>query len=142
MKTTIICLLLAVYAPSALAENWEKFSETDKRSDFIDSSSLVRKGTHVRSWSKVSFVEPQVYKGNLANGANFSSALQYADINCEAREMYMVKVVYYAGMDADGGVVVTENPTPGERAAFDPVTPGSVGDIWMRRACVQVKRKK
>ena len=142
MKTTIIFVLLAAGMPLASAADWQKYNETEERFDYLDRSTVVRKGGNVRSWSKVNFAEPQVFKGGSGDGTRYSSAMQFGDFDCKARELYMVMVNYYAGPDADGGVVQSEKPTPGERPAFMPVAPDSVGESWMKKVCGEAKRKK
>lgn len=140
MNNPIILVLLVLCAPLALAADWQKFSETADRSDLLDRSTLVRKGEHVRSWSKVSFSTPQVFKGGGADGVRYNSALQFADFDCDSREIYMILVNYFGGHDADGQLLHTEKPVPGERPTFMPVAPDSIGESWMKMACSMVKR--
>ncbi len=142
MRKSIFLGLFMLVHPVAFAAEWRKFSETELRSDYIDRSTLARKGKHVRSWSKVAFSAPQVFRGGAADGIQYRSALQFADFNCESRELYVIAVNYFAGLDADGALLHSEKPMPGERPAFTPIAPESVGESWMKQACSAPDRQK
>lgn len=135
MKKLLFFVLLGVCASSTFAADWKKLSETESRSDFLDRSSVSRKGVHVRSWSKVKFRAPQELKGRVSEGTHYSSALQFADFDCDARELYLVSVIYYAGTDVNGRLLHSEKAARGEVPSFTPVAPGTVGETWMKNAC-------
>jgi len=85
MRKHVIAALLASCPLFAGAADWYKFNDTEERTDLVDRSTMVRKGNHVTTWSKVRFRVPQVYKGGEATGARYSSAMQFADFDCSKR---------------------------------------------------------
>lgn len=132
---TILLALNLVCSANASAAEWEKITTSDDSTHYVDREGVVRKGSHVRSWTKVTFDGPQTYKGGQSNGTKYGSMLQYADIDCDTREMYIVSALYYVGADGEGKVAVAERPTPGEQPNFSPIVPGSVGEVWMKYVC-------
>ena len=142
MRKHVIVVLLASCPLFAGAADWYKFNDTDERTDLIDRSTIVRKGDHVTSWSKVRFRVPQVYKGGEANGAWYSSAMQFADFDCSKRAGYIIAVNYFEGSDVDGTLTHAEKPVPGELPFFTPVAPDSVGEAWMKFVCSFPKHKR
>lgn len=142
MRRPVTAVLLASCPFFAVAADWHKFNDTEERIDLIDRSSLVRKGTHVTSWSKVSFRVPQVYRGGEASGARYGSAMQFANFDCVKRTIYIIAVNYFEGSDVDGALVHAEKPLLHESSLFTPVAPDSVGEAWMKSACSPVKQKK
>lgn len=62
MRKHVIAALLASCPLFAGAADWYKFNDSGERTDLVDRSTMVRKGNHVMSWSKVRFRVPQVYK--------------------------------------------------------------------------------
>ena len=140
MRKQIAAALLASCPLFAVAADWYRFNETGERTDLLDRSTLIRKGQHVTSWSKVSFRTPQVYRGGEADGVRYRSAMQFADFDCSKRTIYIVAVNYFAEDDADGSVIHVEKPVPGERPFFTPIAPDSVAEVWMKHACARTKR--
>lgn len=142
MRKQVIAILLTLCPLFAKAADWYKFNDTEERIDLIDRSSLVRKGVHVRSWSKVSFRAPQVYKGGEADGARYSSAMQFAEFDCAKRRIYIIAVNYFEGSDITGSLVHAEKPVLGEPPYFTPVAPDSAGETWMKNACASIKQRR
>ena len=142
MRKHVIAALLASCPLFAGAADWYKFNDSEERTDLVDRSTMVRKGNHVMSWSKVRFRVPQVYKGGEANGARYSSAMQFADFDCSKRAIYIIAVNYFEGSDVDGSLTYAEKPLPGELPFFAPVAPDSVGEAWMKYVCSSAKQKR
>jgi hypothetical protein len=123
MRKQIIAALFSLCPLLAEAADWYKFNENEERVDLVDRSTVVRKGTHVTSWSKVKFRVPQVYKGGEAAGALYIAAN------------------YFEGSDVDGSLTYSEKPIPGEQPYFVPVAPDSIGEAWMKYVCSSANRK-
>jgi hypothetical protein len=141
MRKQIIAALFSLCPLLAEAADWYKFNENEERVDLVDRSTVVRKGTHVTSWSKVKFRVPQVYKGGEAAGALYSSAMQFADFDCARRAIYIIAANYFEGSDVDGSLTYSEKPIPGEQPYFVPVAPDSIGEAWMKYVCSSANRK-
>lgn len=132
MKTFVFAALTIVSA-QGMAQEWKYAAQSD---DMFIWGNVGRQenvsSSVVRMWFR-GVVKPEFKSLKVApdepNSKRYVEAMQYVRINCEARTIATISLVY---RDAKGNVV---GSFPGNEFAQNPIVPDSIGDGMRELAC-------
>ena len=140
MKLAItVALCVAILPLPARAANWVEVGGSDEVTVFVDTDSIRRNGTRVKTWLKWKWQKPQDVPGaNPVRTYQFEKQLQVSD--CKNGTLAIVQGIRYAGPD-DGDAV--DSYTIEERGwKFSEAAPETIGESLVKFACKPPPKRK
>ncbi len=132
---SLLTLAAAFVALPALSADWKLISETaesDKTTSwYVDMTSIVREEDYMRAFLRTSWSVPQYGPEDTAYQS--STYLNYFD--CDARAIAFTANAYYRWPDPEGTPVHQEPEKPLANLRFQPVKPGSAGEMRLDFVC-------
>jgi len=126
MKRLIpLLLLVALNAQAAFVQ----YHEDDEMVSYLDAAAITRAGREVRMWTLDDYRKPQT---DLEGKKPFLSVKSHWTFDCAKRMSDVLMAFYYAEGMAQGEEV---HSGALEQRQWDPVTPGSIGELAFRVAC-------
>lgn len=150
MKKKIIAVGVFLFASATFAANWEtiyqtqpnaqnpdQFSETE-----IDSASITVRNGIVQAWLRRSFRPSERIEGS-ASEKRFMSVMALNHFDCQNRESGQSQVLYYDAPFGNGENIDSRHfPREEILKNLRPVAPGTVGELYLEKACALSKVKK
>ncbi len=123
-----IAALLTVFSTSVLAE-WTDVGSNDDQTTYADLSTLRKSGNKVKMWALLDY---KVVKTSKTNGTRYLSAVAQMEYDCKEETARLSALIRYSKSMSQGEVVYRSGAMPED---FDPIPPGSVGEILFKVAC-------
>ena len=124
----LIAALLAVFSMSVMAE-WTRVSGDNDSTAYADLATIRKAGNKVKMWDLADFKVVQT-----TDGKRYLSMESQSEYDCKEETSRTLTFVWYSKNMAAGKAVYNSGNIHGE---FEPVIPGSYGDIFFKLACVK-----
>ena len=144
LPTTLpsILLLFLFVGPgtSAFAANWVDIAGNNEVTVFIDTDSIRRNGTRVKTWLKWQWIKEQDIP-NSYPPKRYLSEKQLQVSDCQRRTLAIAQGVRYS--NAEGTDVIDSYAVEERKWQFTEVVPETIGETIVRVACKpSAKRSK
>jgi hypothetical protein len=126
VKRLLIGLMLLVTATAASAE-WARVDDNDDFIQYVDRATIRRNGYFVKMWGLQDYKTVQ----KLADDSYLASKEQ-REYDCKEERTRLLAFLWFSGQMGSGKVVLSNSDTS---MKWDPVVPGSVGEILWKVAC-------
>lgn len=123
-----LLVLALLAAKDAYAAHWLRLGHNNMDVTYIDVDSEKSQDGYRLVWTMTVFNEPRSVHGKVYRS---EAILSYID--CFRKEIAAKSVVYYSRSDGHGDVVAQDDDL---HMDFRPVTPGSFGDVLIKRECL------
>ena len=140
MKTAIsVALCVATLHVSVQAANWVDVGGNDEVTVFVDTESVRKSGTRVKTWLKWKWQKPQDVPGAYP-AKTYQSEKQLQVSDCKNETLAIAQGIRYAGLE-DGDVV--DSYSIEERAwKFAEAAPETIGETLIKFACKAPSSKR
>jgi surface-adhesin protein E len=118
-------------APVSAAPQWLPVGETDELQDYVDVSTINRKGDRASAWFLDNFFEAQSLRGRKP----FLSRKARVHFDCRNARYAANEIVLYAAPFAHGQIV--EKTSGKSKLRFEEVPPDSLLEDMMEAVCNQ-----
>jgi hypothetical protein len=126
MRKVVLTMLLAVVTSGAAAE-WVSVKRKETATYYADPATIRNAGNVVKMWELHDFKTAQVADGIKP----YMSTKAQSEYDCKREQRRTLSVSSYSGNMARGKVM--ESAT--DPSEWDPVAPGSIGDLMWKFAC-------
>lgn len=130
MRTPFVLILVAVLCLSiggpAYAK-WVPLGDNNKMTVYADPDTIRRKGNLVKIWVLMDYKTAQT----SAAGKSYLSSKGQSEFDCAEERRRTLAYRFFSGHMGKGNVVFTNS----DEDKWEPVEPGSVGQIMWKLAC-------
>lgn len=119
-----ITVMMAFFNIKAYAVNWSLMFNGNGNKYYVDTDSIVRKGSDIDAWLMI-----DLSKTEFLQGRAYKSLIYLWSFDRENRTWTLLSSVYYAGNNGSGDVIISYEetfPTPKR------IVPGSIADSIMK----------
>lgn len=144
MKLAIISVLALTFAVAssevaAQDDRWKPVGVTDDVVAWVDSKSLRRTGTKVRTWIRWDWLKPQKTRGSPPR--EYQAEKQLAIYDCANRTTVTLQMIRYSDFAAVGDIVETLTDDEATAKPRD-IAPDTLGEQLLEFACEATAPKK
>lgn len=120
----------------ASAASWVAVGESPEVSAYLDTESLRREGSRVRTWLKWTWRDEQdIQNTHPIKRFRFERQLQVSD--CRTKQYAIVQSIWYSNED---GALVSSLVVPERQWEFSEAAPDTIGESIIRLACNTLPR--
>ncbi len=129
MKRLLLGLMLGLTATAAMAE-WTRANSTDSFIQYVDTATIRRNGNLVKMWELKDY--KTVKKSSSGAKESYLSAKTQQEFDCKEEKKRLLAFSWFIGQMGSGNHVYSSGNVKDE---WEPIEPGSIGEILWKIAC-------
>jgi hypothetical protein len=120
MRLIILIVFSTVCLYASAADSWQKLSELEEETIFVNHNSIKRNGQYAKAWVMFDYNKP-----NQTSGKQYKSYKKLSYYDCEKSKVGVASGFYYVGNKGAGKLV---NSFDTDRPFFRNIPPGSLAE--------------